>query len=374
MSVRRIGKSWYADVTWSGKRYRKRSPLNTKQGARELELLIMKTLAKDGNLDALDPKEQELRRGKKLAEYVPLWLERYVCDNKRSERANKRSVLKCHLLPFFGDMRLKGISTTEIQDFKRHQANKGLVDKTINNHLAVLGSLFKAALDDGEIEKGPRIRYKTVQAPSVEFLGDAELARLVAATPLGLWRAMVLVAARAGLRLSELVALGWDDVDLAQGTLAVRSARARDATEPVKNYQERILPMTFETVQSLGDLPRSGRFVFGLGGDPMSKSCAGRNLKRFYAAAGLKPLGWHALRHTYATHLVGRGVPIRIIQALLGHKTLDMTIRYTHVVTNTRRIAVDTLERDQPQHTWAFGGQDSRDPAPLVASRAVRKS
>jgi site-specific recombinase XerD len=60
--------------------------------------------------------------------------------------------------------------------------------------------------------------------------------------------------------------------------------------------------------------------------------------------AGLRRIGWHVARHTFASHLVMRGVPIRTVQELLGHSTIEMTMRYAHLSPDARRAAVEVLD------------------------------
>jgi len=61
--------------------------------------------------------------------------------------------------------------------------------------------------------------------------------------------------------------------------------------------------------------------------------------------AGIRRIGWHALRHTFASHLVMRGAPIKAVQELLGHATIEMTMRYSHLSPDVRRDAVALLDR-----------------------------
>ncbi len=64
--------------------------------------------------------------------------------------------------------------------------------------------------------------------------------------------------------------------------------------------------------------------------------------------AGLRRIGWHVLRHTFASHLVMRGVPLKAVQELMGHATIDMTMRYAHLSPHVAREAVKVLDAPAP--------------------------
>jgi hypothetical protein len=68
--------------------------------------------------------------------------------------------------------------------------------------------------------------------------------------------------------------------------------------------------------------------------------------------AGLRRIGWHALRHSFASHLAMRGVPLKVVQELLGHATMDMTMRYAHLSPNIPREAVKALDGSAVAPTW----------------------
>lgn len=80
--------------------------------------------------------------------------------------------------------------------------------------------------------------------------------------------------------------------------------------------------------------------------------------------AGLRHIGWHALRHTFASHLVMRGAPIKAVQKLLGHSTIEMTMRYSHLTPDARRDAVRLLDvKEALTMTWTTAsGTDLRIP------------
>jgi len=83
-------------------------------------------------------------------------------------------------------------------------------------------------------------------------------------------------------------------------------------------------------------------------GSMFTKNESKHPLWRACKRAGLRSIGWHALRHTFASHLAMRGVPLKAIQELLGHSTIEMTMRYAHLSPTVKRDAVAQLDRPAP--------------------------
>jgi len=108
-------------------------------------------------------------------------------------------------------------------------------------------------------------------------------------------------------------------------------------------------------------LPRRGELVFSQNdGTALTRGMAQNAIKHACERAGIQQIGWHVLRHTFASHLGASGTPITSIQALLGHSSIVMTMRYTHTSPSALRDAVHTLETKQIQPSpifWATGGQ-----------------
>jgi site-specific recombinase XerD len=90
--------------------------------------------------------------------------------------------------------------------------------------------------------------------------------------------------------------------------------------------------------------------------DPLYRACR---------KAGLRKVGWHTLRHSFASHLVMRGEPLKSVQELLGHSSITTTMRYAHLSPNVCRDAVNNLDAEAPRHgTWV-----AHDGAPKSESR-----
>src|SRR5262249_37485515 len=134
-----------------------------------------------------------------------------VARNKPSEVGSKRQIMKDHLDPFFGEMKLDKIGAREIDRYVASKLETQLAPKTINNTLIVLRKLLVTAKDWKRIATVPTVKLLKVPKPEFDFLAFDEATRLVEAADQE-WHAMILLGLRAGLRQGELLALRWDDV------------------------------------------------------------------------------------------------------------------------------------------------------------------
>lgn len=363
MSVRKLGSQWYADITWNGKRYRKRSADNTKQGARELELLISRTLSRDGNLDALDPVRQEALRAPLFADYAKSWMTSYVlANNKPSEQASKETMLRRHLLPFFGQQRLDEIRPVHVSTFVVARQGQGVKNKTINNELAVLRKLLRSAEDDEILERAPRVKALKTTSPDPKFLTLAEVRQVldIADEP---WRTMILIATFAGLRFGELVALQWDAVHLDGSFPHLRVHRTLvDGIEGTpKNHRHRTVPLPELVAQVLRGRTRQGPWLFTRYGGPITHKMADNALKAICKRLDREKFGWHTLRHTYATWLVQQAASLHHVGMLLGHSSEKVTRVYIHLRPEYLQSTVAKLDTELEALGQPAGKEASQD-------------
>ena len=180
-----------------------------------------------------------------------------------------------------------------------------------------------------------------------DFLDFEEADRLLeAADPQ--WHLMILTALRTGLRQGELIPLRWDDVDLPGSKIRVRRSVWKGHVSTPKSGRFREVPLSAPLEQAFkAHRHLRGELVFCAGDGSMLTYTGIRwPLWRACKRAGLRKVGWHALRHTFASHLAMKGIPLKVIQELLGHSTIEMTMRYAHLAPCVHQDAVDALELD----------------------------
>jgi len=179
-----------------------------------------------------------------------------------------------------------------------------------------------------------------------DFLTPGEAERLITATPAE-GAPMVTIALKAGLRVGELLALRWTDVDLTAGQLVVRQTLWQGQEGAPKGGRHRPVPLGDEAAAVLkAHRHLRGPYVFcDEKGGRLTHSIVRDVVPRACAQAGLaKRLTWHGLRRSFASHLVMRGTSLKAVQELLGHESIEMTLRYAHLTPDVRREAVRLLD------------------------------
>ncbi|MFY0989320.1 site-specific tyrosine recombinase XerD [Halomonas sp. C05BenzN] len=206
--------------------------------------------------------------------------------------------------------------------------------------LASLRRFYRWALGEGMIDHDPlaEVRLPRVRPALPNTLEEAEVERLLEApdlsTDLGVRdRAMLEVLYGAGLRVSELVGLTTDSLNLRQGVIRVRGKGDKDRLVPLGEeavvWLERYLRSARGGLMS--DITRPALFP-GRGDRAMTRQTFWHRIKRHALTAGIdRPLSPHTLRHAFATHLLNHGANLRVVQLLLGHSDLSTTQIYTHV-------------------------------------------
>jgi integrase len=222
-----------------------------------------------------------------------------------------------------------------------HQAK---APATVNRYMAALSGAFTWAI---EHQLAPKewnganpcrgIRRMKGEGERLRFLDAAERGRLFAACKASKYPrlyALVLMAMLTGARRGELLALTWRDVDLSRGV--ARLGRT-------KNGDRRTLGLLPQVVQALSPFASSdpARFVFGsVRSRQKSPASIDTAWRAAVARAQIRDFRFHDLRHCCASYLAQAGKPINVIADVLGHRKLDMTRRYAHLIVETKAQAM----------------------------------
>ena len=259
------------------------------------------------------------------------------------------------------------IRARDIDKYTAAKLEAELSPKTVNNTLSLLHKCLVTARRWEIIEAVPEFTWLKVPPSEWRFLDFEETARFLdAAKAEPLWFAMAHTALKTGLRNGELRALRWDDVDLRAGKLIVRRAAAKQVIGTPKSGRSREVALSDETIRVLRAHRHLCQLVFcHPDGRMWTQDECDRPLARICRRAGLAPVSWHVLRHTFASHLAIRGAPLKAIQELLGHSQISTTMRYAHLTPAAKRDAVALLDTkvDKASHTWrnVGEGQEVRD-------------
>lgn len=243
--------------------------------------------------------------------------------------------------PHLGGMRLDAITTGDVRAILARMRAAGRTRSTCNRVLSAISVVLESAVEREllvrNVARAHGLRM-TEGAKVAQHLTADEAQRLIdAADPE--WRDVFAAALYTGMRLGELQALRWRDVDLQGGRIVVRESHGDDP----KSGHQRVVPL-LDALRPY--LPPPGppshlvfprRSVKGGRFDPERDRIVQprKALARALARAGIdKALRFHDLRHTFGTLLVRAGIDVRTVQDVLGHSTMRMTQRYVHLATD----------------------------------------
>jgi integrase len=279
--------------------------------------------------------------------------------NKPSEVESKVSIYVNHLRDAFGDMPLDAIDVTAIAQFRAHLValQPPRTEKTINNILAVLSKPLNYAEDVQLIVRAPKVGLFKIERPEIDPWELDEYQRIVEAAR-GYkydWYVAVLLAGEAGLRIGEVKALRWQDVDMKAGMLTVAQQVRHGAVGTPKGRNRRTIPMTALLTEALRgtNAIRTGYVMRTADGKMYTDNQAEWAITAICDRAGLPLRKWHALRHSYGTHAALFAVNPWSLMTWMGHKRLEETMIYVNVAKAHLRAV--------PPHVLA-AGEHERDP------------
>jgi integrase len=327
---RRIGPAWT-------ERGRPVSGYYTKHSAEDWLAEVL-AQARRGELPGM------VRTGATFADAVAEYMRWQQQDRARKPTTLRgyESIIRAQLLPAFGERRFEDITAEEVEAWSATLAGRGLANATRLRILTCLHGVMKRAL---RVWKLPRNPITDVEKPTqrhaaveLEVFTPEEVHALVRAAESEQDAAIFLTAAFTGLRRGELVALRWRSVDFPRRTIRVVASYSERSLSTPKSGRARSVPMAPPVAEALARLTNRGHdnqeddLVFpGTFGAYLDASALYRRYKLALKRAGLRPLRFHDLRHTFGTQVISNpAVSILQLKAWMGHADIDTTMKYLH--------------------------------------------
>lgn len=298
-----------------------------------------------------------------FSSYSELWMRDYCrVEKAETQWMEDASVLRHHLIPAFGDVKLRSLSKSHLANLKsqlhrakKPKSNSPYKPKTINNILALAKVMMSTAVIWELIPANPFSVVPLLKIGDQDFAfwrpeeRELFLEKCRGVDPL--FADAVLIACHTGLREGELAGLKWEAVDLTRRKIRVHRSynyKLKKEMQRTKSNKFVDIPMNGLVVDTLirrknqlGD-PKSNDFVFPL---ELLKdaSCKLKTRCRWF---GVNPIRFHDLRHTFASCLAMAGVPLMMIKELMRHQSYQMTLRYAHLHPDHLNGSTDVLCAD----------------------------
>ncbi len=339
--IPRVGKMYRVRVQVNGKRITRTIP-NSLELAKEIEAKLKTELVSGDYYDRRKQAKQDVRFEEFMyKKYLP-----YAGDNKASWK-KEEMLFRLWINPVMGSKKLSEISQIDIEKLKKTMKDANKAPKTINYAIDVIRMAFNMAIRWGYADKNPAIGVKRPRQDNrrVRFLTRTEADALLQECKKRSRQLFKIVSLSlyTGMRFGEIANLKWQDVDLENKIIYIKDPK--NAT----NRTAYIIPQVEDIFRNRPQ-GTPDEIVFkdrkGNKREYVSKAFA-RAVKALGLNDGItdkrNKVVFHTLRHTFASWLAMQGTPIYTIKELMGHKTLAMTERYSHLAPDTKQDAVNKV-------------------------------
>jgi len=306
-----------------------------------------------------------------LAQFLESWLDTVGTPTLRPRTLEGYRVLaRLHLLPYLGKKELRKLTPQDLQRVYAEKLASGLAPRTVGHCHRFLHRALEDAMRWGLVPRNICDLISPPRVPQMEMraLSPAQCQEFLHAAEGDAFEALYVLALTTGMRQGELLALKWGDIDLSTGTLQVRRSIARLTgqgfveSEPKTAKSRRSISLMgmavdalrrhrqrqIETRLAVGPAWEEHGLVFcnSLGRPLERQSVTQRSFRPLLDKAELPHIRFHDLRHSAASLLLSLGIHPKVVQEMLGHAQIGITMdTYSHVMPALQREAVDTVER-----------------------------
>lgn len=294
------------------------------------------------------------------------WLTHYVKPTAKQKTYDRyRDITVHHILPKFGEAELEEVTSlllqryiAELSERGNLRTGRGLAANTVNTVITVIQGALRVAGDLGHLASytADKVRRPKTAEKQIECFTLAEQKKIEQAALSDRREKMfgILLDLYTGLRIGELLALQWTDVDFSKSELIVNKSCydtkkdgkfCRQTETPKTRSSCRVVPIPRQILPLLREQKKKSRSAFVVGGDivPSVRSYQ-YSFSQLLKKQGIRHRGFHALRHTFATRALECGMDVRTLSELLGHKNPVVTLnRYAHSLMAHKHDAMNRL-------------------------------
>ena len=323
---------WFIDYYFEGRRVRESVGKNKKLA--QQALAIRKAEILQG--------KYKLKKKSELG-FKDFINQHYLDHIKNYKRSYDRDLVHIRYLSLYlKNTYLSKITPLEIEKYRSLRLRE-VSPSTVNREISCLRHIFNMAIKWGKLEHNPTKKIKFFKEPdpteNMRILAREEEKRLIEASTITL-RPIIITALNTGMRKAEVLNLTWDRVDFEQRMIFITNTKSgKSRTIPMNDY----LTNTLKCVKTI-----SHRVFCNKKGKPLAtiNRCFYEAVKK----AGIGRLRFHDLRHTFASRLIMKGVDLVTVKELLGHSSINMTMRYAHPTSDHKKWAIEVLNLDTNGH------------------------
>ena len=347
MSLIQRGKKniWHIDIIIDGQRIRQSTGTSIKEDAEDILAKIRSEIVKQKYYPK--PPEENRLFCEMMEKFVKEHRQhrgKMISQNTKKSYAHS---LK-HLLPIFAEIPLKKITSERIKRYMNDRETEGASPASINREFSLLSVAFNNAIKWKWMKNNPCKDTEKLPEDNqrIKYLSATEVTKLYAKLPESL-KPIVTVARFTGLRISNILELTWEKVDLFRKVIVIGKT---------KNGEPLGLPMNdtvFKTLKGLTKMRHiNTKLVFpSKTGTKRCRHNVSKAFKRACRRAGIEDFRFHDLRHDFGSNLVQRGISIYSVKELMGHKDVRTTQRYAHLSPDKLKVDIAALDSPMTQNS-----------------------
>ncbi|MCM1124520.1 MAG: site-specific integrase [Eubacterium sp.] len=300
-------------------------------------------------------------------EWLTEWFENYVKPSAKDKTQIRYSeIISQHLIPDLGEYEMEELTplvlqryVTELMNSGNLKTGEGLAPNSVNAIITIIQSALQQACAIGYLNAytADKIKRPKTVEKKIECFSVAEQKKIEQAV----WKDKrpkmfgVILCLYTGLRIGELLALEWSDIDFAKGEITV-SKSCHDGTQngrycrlydgPKTETSERIVPVPKQLLPRLREAKKASRsrWVIGNGEKIISIRSYQYSFSLLLKKLGIPHRGFHSLRHTFATRAMECGMDVKTLSEILGHKNPTVTLkRYAHSLLSHKHEMMNRL-------------------------------